>query len=147
MRSFFKCKSFFSHRIIRKRSGFTIVELVTIVVLITVLATLSIFFYYNHLNKAKIIIAQSTIDNVRKTLEVFNMDRGNYPVSIDFNNCVDEQGRSVFDPSLCDQVKSDIFSVESYSRDGLNYILKVRAKDTEHTLITIEDNKISIQGK
>jgi prepilin-type N-terminal cleavage/methylation domain-containing protein len=133
-------------RIIRVNGGFTLVEIVVVLAILAVLASMALFAYNSYIEKAKVTVATSTLDNVRKTLEVYHIDNGNYPANIDFAGCVDNQGRTVFPPVLCDQLKSDLFAVDSYVVSGQNYLLTVRANDSSHTVMKMTADNIAIQG-
>lgn len=132
-------------RIIRGRSGLTLIELIVVMIILTTLITIAFSIYNNFINKAKITVAQSVLTNVQKNIEVYNMDKGSYPASIDFTNCIDDQGRTVLDPTLCDQLKKDLFS-NNYTVNGTSYELKAQAKDAKNTLLTLTPNNITIQG-
>jgi prepilin-type N-terminal cleavage/methylation domain-containing protein len=128
-------------------SGFTIVELVIALIILAVLMTIATSIYVNYIDKARITVAISTLDNVSKNLESYHLDNNKYPESIDFTSCVDEQGHMVFPSGLCDQIKEELYSVESYSIGGASYVLTAKAKDNKHTLLTLTGGKITIQGK
>lgn len=137
-----KKKTFFSPRIIKKTSGFTIIELLVAMLLLGILAAISYSIYSNYLNKAKIAIAESMLDHARDNLELYAVDNGRYPGSINFTNCADENGDAVFTKAFCDQLAKDTTPV-SYVLDNGVYVLKARAKDNNQTLITLTRNKIS----
>jgi Tfp pilus assembly protein PilE len=115
--------------------------------ILAVLITIATFIYLNYIGTAKVTVANSVLDNAGKTLLNYEMDKGRYPASIDFTNCTDDQGSMVFPPSLCDQMKEELYSVESYSLSDTNYVLTVRARDNKHTLLTLTKGKITIQGR
>ena len=134
-------------RTVQGCSGFTIIELVVVLIILAVLITIATSIYFNYLGQAKITVANSVLDNAGKTLLNFEMDKGSYPASIDFTSCADDQGRMVFPSGLCDQMKEEFYSIESYSLSGKGYVLTVRAKDNKLTLLTLTEGKITIQGR
>jgi len=139
----------FVKKIIRSCSGFTLIELATAIFVLFVLIAISVPVYSNYVNRARVTVAASTLDYVRKTLETYYMDNNKYPETINFATCVDEQGHAVFSSNLCEQIKKDIYSVENYESYVINdpgYRLKVRAKDTRHTLLTLTASKITKEG-
>lgn len=137
-----KKKTFFSTGIIRKTSGFTIIELLVVMLLLAILAAIAYSIYSNYLNKAKIAIAESMLDHARDNLELYNVDNGKYPESINFTNCADENGGAVFTRAFCDQFAKDLTPV-SYVLDNGTYVLKARAKDNNKTLITLTKDRIT----
>ena len=134
-------------RMMRRCSGFTVTELIVAIVFLAVLIAVAFSIYTNYINKAKITLAESTLDNTQKDLANYYTDKGKYPASIDFHlGCIDENSHIVFASRLCNQLKKDLYSVENYSADETSYILTAQAKDTKHTLITLTPDKITKQG-
>ena len=146
MRRRLKDKSISGMRIIRGRSGFTMIELVIVMLILAVLIAIATSVYFNYIDKARLTVAVSTIDNISKSLESYHLDNNKYPESINFTSCVDEQGRIVFLSGLCDQMKTELYSIESYSVSGTNYVLTARANDKIHSLLTLTGDKITQQG-
>lgn len=132
--------------ILSRPSGFTLVELIVALIGLGIILLIAIPTYIRYVDKARLALAVHLTDSTRDNLVAYHIDRGKFPDSIDFDDCLDEEGRSVFSPSVCDNFKNDISSVE-YTFDGSSYILSVRANDKNKTLITLQDNKISIQDE
>ena len=132
---------------IRGCSGLTITALAIALVLLAVLITIAINIYTNYISKARVTVAHSVLDSAVKMLLSYQMDKGNYPASIDFINCVDDQERMVFSSMFCSQMKEEFYSVESYSLSGTSYILTVRARDNKHTFLTLTEGNITIEGR
>jgi prepilin-type N-terminal cleavage/methylation domain-containing protein len=61
--------------------GFTIVELLIVIVIIAVLAAITIVAYTGIQNRAKTTSAQSAAATVIKKVETYNSDIGNYPAT------------------------------------------------------------------
>ena len=137
-----------SIRIIRGKSGFTLIELIVAILIIMVLIALAYPLYNFYIDKAKLTIAISTLDGAQKVLESYHLDKNKYPETIDFSNCTDDQGHSVFSSVFCDQMKKDLDNpAESYDiNDKVGYILKVRARDRNHTLLTLTSSSITKEG-
>ncbi len=66
-------------KIIRKDSGFTIVELLIVIVVIAILATISIVAYSGIQTRAKSTKAQANAVQVQKIAEAYYADIGAYP--------------------------------------------------------------------
>jgi len=128
-------------------SGFTIIGLVIALAVLAVLITIATYVYTSYISMAKVTIARSVLDNAGKTLFDYQIEHGMYPTSIDFTNCVDEQERKVFPSDLCDQMKGELYSIESYSISGTSYVLTARARDNKHTLLKLMEGKITKQGR
>ena len=129
-------------------SGFTIIGLVIALAILAVLITIATYIYAGYISMAKTTIARSILDEAGKTLFDYQIDHGAYPASIDFTGCTDEDGRTVFTSGLCDQMKNELYSIESYSIESYaitstRYVLAVRAKDKGHTLLKLTEGKIT----
>jgi prepilin-type N-terminal cleavage/methylation domain-containing protein len=71
---------------VRKDSGFTIVELLIVIVVIAILATISIVAYSGIQTRAKTTKAQANGVQVQKVAEAYYADKGVYPtVAAHFN--------------------------------------------------------------
>lgn len=128
-------------------AGFTLLEILVAMIIITVLVTMAVFVYTNYINKARITVVLNLLDNSRKTLNTYNLDNGRYPQSIDFTNgCVDENGRTVFPPPLCEPINKDAYS-KDYNPIGTGYKLTARARDSKHTLLTLTETTLTQEGK
>jgi prepilin-type N-terminal cleavage/methylation domain-containing protein len=66
----------------QKQSGFTIVELLIVIVVIGILAAISIVAYNGIQNRAQLAKAQSDMNGAVKKIEISNADTSTYPNSI-----------------------------------------------------------------
>jgi prepilin-type N-terminal cleavage/methylation domain-containing protein len=64
-----------------KQSGFTIVELLIVIVVIGILAAITIVAYNGIQNRAKTTTAQSAANNVAKKAEIYNTEQSAYPAT------------------------------------------------------------------
>lgn len=64
-----------------KNQGFTIVELLIVVVVIAILAAITIVSYNGITNRANQSAARSAASSVQKKIELYNGEVGNYPIS------------------------------------------------------------------
>ena len=67
--------------------GFTIVELLVVIVVIGILAAITIVSYTGISDKATAASIQSDLTSAKKQLNLYYVDHGSYPASIDGNNC------------------------------------------------------------
>ena len=67
----------------KKAHGFTIVELLVVIVVIGILATITIVSYAGITQKANTTKAQTNAQSAQSVAEVFNADKGYYPYSTD----------------------------------------------------------------
>ena len=65
----------------KKDRGFTIVELLIVIVVIAILAAIVIVAYNGVQNRAKTSAAQSTAQTVQQKLEAYNAENGAYPTA------------------------------------------------------------------
>jgi prepilin-type N-terminal cleavage/methylation domain-containing protein len=66
----------------RKESGFTIVELLVVIVVIGILAAITIVSYAGITGRAKTTQAQSLANSVQSVAEAMNADNGYYPKTV-----------------------------------------------------------------
>jgi len=69
----------------RRQSGFTIVELLIVIVIIGILATLVIVTFSGVQQKARDTERKTDINSVQKQLEAFYANKGYYPPAVDLN--------------------------------------------------------------
>ncbi|AHB42022.1 hypothetical protein RAAC3_TM7C00001G0156 [Candidatus Saccharibacteria bacterium RAAC3_TM7_1] len=67
--------------VIKKHTGFTIVELLIVIVVIAVLAAITVVAYNGIQQRARDASMQSDLSNVSKKLELYNAENGTYPTS------------------------------------------------------------------
>lgn len=66
----------------RKAYGFTIVELLIVIVVIGILAAVSIVAYNGINNRARVASASSALDQARKKLDLYKVENGSYPADL-----------------------------------------------------------------
>ncbi|MDK2899267.1 MAG: hypothetical protein PWQ10_454, partial [Patescibacteria group bacterium] len=67
--------------------AFTIVELLVVIVVISILATIIIVSYTGITSKAGVASLQSDLSNAKKQFSMYYVDHGIYPTGLDTNNC------------------------------------------------------------
>lgn len=75
--------------VIRSR-GFTLVELLIVIVVIAILAAISVIAYNGILNRAKVSSVNSTVSQIHKKAALFQAENGNWPGAGDIKNILDE---------------------------------------------------------
>jgi prepilin-type N-terminal cleavage/methylation domain-containing protein len=80
-----------------RRAGFTIVELLVVIVVIGILAALTIVSYSGIAKQAVVASLKSDLTNASRQLKVFHVDNGSYPTSI--NTCPATTGTMCLKPS------------------------------------------------
>jgi len=114
-----------------KQKGFTIVELLIVVVVIAVLAAITIVSYNGITTRAKETASRSDLANFAKKVELFSADNGRYPTSA--------SELTTLNYSLTrEHVKAVSFNaVYCYSADGSAYALQI---------LTTSDRRLYVSG-
>ncbi len=67
----------------RKRSAFTLIEVVVVIVILVMLASIATPLYFRHVRSAKISTAKTQIKLLEQALTDFKLDVGAFPDSLD----------------------------------------------------------------
>lgn len=73
--------SLINTKLTNQERGFTIVELLIVVVVIAILAAITIVSYNGITNRANASSAKSVAATVQKKIELYNTDQGRYPIA------------------------------------------------------------------
>lgn len=86
-----------------KQQGFTIVELLIVIVIIGILAAITIIAYNGIQSRAQLASLQSDLSNAAQQMKLFQTDNGTYPATIDCtqadsttNKCLRSSGTSTY---------------------------------------------------
>lgn len=66
---------------VRRRSGFTLIEILVVIVVIAILATLVAPNIFKNVGEAKSTTARAQIENLGSALDAYRLDNGAYPTS------------------------------------------------------------------
>jgi len=67
--------------VVKKRGGFTLLELLVVIVIIGLLAAYVGPKYFSQLGKSEVTIAKAQIEAFEKSLDTFRLDVGRYPTT------------------------------------------------------------------
>jgi len=111
----------------KKQTGFTIVELLIVIVVIAILAAITIVAYNGIQNRANDTAIQSDLANYSKKAELFNVENSNYPKNAtDLATLGVKATQSAYDTSYynlyyCTSPDYDKFSFAARSKSGTLY--------------------------
>ena len=128
---------------IHRNKGFTMVELIVVVAIVTVLAGMAIPIYSSYVDKAKLTLSLSALSILKKALDSYSMEHGDYPGTLDFSAFTDQNGVAIADASVIDQIKGNVFSFDSYVVAASTYTLVAKGVDSSHTVITVTPDNIT----
>lgn len=67
----------------RRRAGFTLIDLMIVIVILGVLAAIVLPLVSHHLDTAQQAAAEATLNAVEKSIEMYWMQNNEYPTSLD----------------------------------------------------------------
>ena len=108
------------------KRGFTIVELLVVIVVMGILATVTVVAYNGITQKATEVTIKSDLDNGKKQLESYQVVNGSYPTSLDEDKCPDAP---VIDKVFC--LKPSPNNTYTYSSNGKTF--SIGAKNSNGT--------------
>jgi prepilin-type N-terminal cleavage/methylation domain-containing protein len=136
----------FRNTALAKSSGFTLIEILIVIGILVTLAAIAYPFYTGYIDKAKVTLGISTLETVRKTIEDYNVENGNYPPDIDPLTGRDSLGHIVLPAALLDEFKTNLFSMVSYVATINTYTLTATAINSKHTLLVLTPGQVIKQG-
>lgn len=68
---------------IRRRTGFTLIDLMIVIVILGVLAAIVLPLVGHHVDEAALIAAESNLSAVEKSIDLYWMQNNSYPATLD----------------------------------------------------------------
>ncbi len=68
---------------VRKRKGFTLIELMVVMAVIATLLTLAVPRYFDHLDRAREATLRESLAVMREAIDKYKADTGNYPAALE----------------------------------------------------------------
>lgn len=116
----------------RRIPGFTIVELLVVIVIIAILATLTIVSYIGITRNATIAALKSELVNASRQINLYNVDKGYFPDSI--SDCPNPSSSN-----LCIQASNGV--TFSYTKSGNSFTLEATSTNTNPSITyQVKDN-------
>lgn len=129
-----------------RAGGFTLLELLVVVVIIGVLAAIAIPMYGDYVDKAQVAVATSTLDAMRKEFEAFHIDNAEYPAEpVDFTDGKDGASprRIVFSNMFLEQINGDLTDVIYNTSITNGYEVTAKARNKTRTAMTLTPTEIT----
>ncbi|MCB9357491.1 MAG: prepilin-type N-terminal cleavage/methylation domain-containing protein [Calditrichaeota bacterium] len=132
----------------RHQRGFTLVELLVVIVIIGIIATIAVPRFLASQDRASVTAAVADVDHFRKALAVYEIDYGKFP---DQNfGTVAAITAALIDPSGNDYMilpEGQNFTSFSYQpiNSGQSYEIQVVATDHSHTPVLADPNGAASQ--
>ncbi len=115
----------------KRNSGFSLVELMIVIVIIGVLAAVAVPIYNNNVTKAKMSEADATLGSIRTQLRVYYGENGDYPtvasggyvIGADWNDIKSGEmtGKYFSDSSFTIESTSTAYIITCNKEEALNY--------------------------
>jgi len=116
----------------RFKKGFTIVELLVVIVVIGILASITIISYTGFTARANAALAQSDLSNMSRTIEMYKIDYGQYPAQTsDFTGM---KGYAVSKGNTLLSYVSDKTSASTPASLGSFYCITTKANNLAYSI-------------
>ncbi|MBK6911888.1 MAG: prepilin-type N-terminal cleavage/methylation domain-containing protein [bacterium] len=132
----------------QKQRGFTLVELLVVIVVLGIIATIAVPRFLASQDRAHVVAAVADVDHFRKALAVYEVDYGAYPDQ-GFGS-VAAIAAALIDPSGNDYMilpDGQNFSSFTYTpvNNGESYEISVVATDHESTPVSADPEGTAVQ--
>lgn len=115
----------------RKEKGFTLVELMVVIIILAVLTAIAVPSYMALRNRARVAAAQSEMQNIATALELYNADNDAYPLTAAYPAALQPNYMTIVPTT-------DPWGVNSYtyvSAAGATYTLTCTSADPDIVII------------
>lgn len=126
--------------------GFTLIEELAVFAFIGILAAIAISFYLYAIDSARRTSAISALTTIRSEMEIYNIDKGSYPLSMNFTHFTDQNGAPIFSAMNWDRIKDKVYSWDNYTLGANTYTLTAKALDSKHTVLTLTPKGVTYQA-
>lgn len=122
----------------KKQSGFTIVELLIVIVVIAILAAISIVAYNGIQNRAKFSKISQDLKSMQKLIEIYKADNGIYPITPTNNWLRSYQNQDDFIPGIVPTYAPSLprFTAAT-ATNSQSYLYRSNIAGTEYKLIRL----------
>jgi prepilin-type N-terminal cleavage/methylation domain-containing protein len=119
---------------IRFRAGFTLIELMVVVVILGILGAMAFGYYMNVPDEVRWKTAKIEMGEVRKALDAYRLEHGEYPERLDdLSNLDMNKARNPFSNREFDYERG---------QDGTSYTIKFLGKDDVEGAAPIPDEDV-----
>ena len=126
---------------LRSQRGFTIVELLIVIVVIAILAAIVIVAYQGIQDRAKFAQKRSDIENLQKLVEMYNAQNGSYPSTSGWN--YQRRDGNNFIPGIVPQLASTLPQVtDGPTGAQLNNTYIYTSNGTDYKLMRLYQNSV-----
>lgn len=122
----------------RTANGFTLVELLIVIVVIAILAAVSVVAYNGTQDRANFSVMRADIASIQKAIEMYKSIHGTYPNSIDctyhqYGWCGWNQGKNdALVPGLVPELMSTTPTLDTSRAHADSYLYQSRAANCSH---------------
>jgi len=118
-------------KLARRDRGFTMIEMMVVLIIIAILIGAGIRFYSGYIDRSRITKARSDIATMQAALDAYYAENSNYPETDDLTSAglpagddgvIDDSGDKVYTYKVKDDLSSYVVST-SNTVDGTNYVI------------------------
>lgn len=122
---------------LRRRRGFTLIELIVVMAIIALLISIAAPRYFAHIDKSKEAVLRQNLQVMRDAIDKYHGDKGQYPASLEdlasaryirsvpLDPITEKNDTWLVVPPTDREAKGDVYDVKSgapgQSRDGSEY--------------------------